>query len=282
VIVALSPRCWASRAAHVQQGKRARAYGFPAEAYSNRNGRPTISANDTGGDTETNPDTTPTSDRASAGEPTGDADGDDDGTGESIAGRDAQQRLDAVEGDVGDATPERTSAATEASRDVTGKADADVDEAVREAIAALEAVVDALEEEGPRGDAGVIEAVRREGGFGGSGGRELFSVDLYSVEDVSRTRPGLSQRLWRHISREKRATVPKEFENVDERVCLRLPAKAVALTIALLVVAQFFAVVIESQRAALLSWYLIYALIILIPVTLVYEGVTRLYPHTPS
>jgi len=63
---------------------------------------------------------------------------------------------------------------------------------------------------------------------------------------------------------------------------MRLPAKTVALTIALLIVAQFFAVVVESQPAALLSWYLIYALIILVPLTLVYEGVTRLYPQTPS
>lgn len=63
---------------------------------------------------------------------------------------------------------------------------------------------------------------------------------------------------------------------------MRVPAKAVALTIAILVVAQFFAVVVESQPAALLSWDLIYALSILVPLTLVYEGVTRLDPQTPS
>ncbi|SEG64110.1 hypothetical protein SAMN04488133_3022 [Halobellus limi] len=63
---------------------------------------------------------------------------------------------------------------------------------------------------------------------------------------------------------------------------MRLPAKLSALVIALLVVSQFFAVVGESQLAALLSWYLIYALIILIPLTLLYEGFRRLYPESLS
>lgn len=85
-----------SRRTTFNRENRPRAYGFPLDAYYNRGGRPTISATDTGHDTETDSDTTPTSDRALAGEPTGDADGDDDGADESIAGRDAQQRLDAV------------------------------------------------------------------------------------------------------------------------------------------------------------------------------------------
>jgi len=63
---------------------------------------------------------------------------------------------------------------------------------------------------------------------------------------------------------------------------MRLPAKTLALTIALLIVSQVFAVFVESQLAALLSWYLIYALIILIPLTLLYEGYTRFYPKHPS
>ena len=63
---------------------------------------------------------------------------------------------------------------------------------------------------------------------------------------------------------------------------MRLPAKTLALTVALLMVSQFFAVFVESQPAALLSWYLIYALIILIPLTLLYEGFTRFYPKNPS
>lgn len=63
---------------------------------------------------------------------------------------------------------------------------------------------------------------------------------------------------------------------------MRLPAKALALSIALLIVSQVFAVFVESQLAALLSWYLIYALIILIPVTLLYEGFIRLQPTNPS
>jgi hypothetical protein len=121
--------------------KRARAYGFPAEAYSNRGGRPTGTPEDTGPDTntetdpgtETDPDTTP-----GRGTPTGDADA-------AAAASAAQQRLDAVGGDVSDATPEPTSAAADTDRDTAGETDADIDEAVREAIAALEAVADALE-----------------------------------------------------------------------------------------------------------------------------------------
>jgi len=63
---------------------------------------------------------------------------------------------------------------------------------------------------------------------------------------------------------------------------MRLPAKALVLSIALLIVSQVFAVFVESQLAALLSWYLIYALIILIPVTLLYEGFIRFQPPNPS
>jgi hypothetical protein len=72
------------------------------------------------------------------------------------------------------------------------------------------------------------------------------------------------------------------FRNPKRIYYMRLPAKLSALVIALLVVSQFFAVVGESQLAALLSWYLIYALIILIPLTLLYEGFRRLYPESPS
>jgi hypothetical protein len=63
---------------------------------------------------------------------------------------------------------------------------------------------------------------------------------------------------------------------------MRLPAKASAFMIALLIVSQVVAVFGESQLAALLSWYLIYALLILIPLTLLYEGFTRFYPKNPS
>ncbi|QZP39548.1 hypothetical protein [Halobaculum magnesiiphilum] len=63
---------------------------------------------------------------------------------------------------------------------------------------------------------------------------------------------------------------------------MQLPVKTLVLTVALLIVSQFFAVFVESQLAALLSWYLIYALIILIPLTLLYEGYTRFYPKNPS
>jgi hypothetical protein len=76
--------------------------------------------------------------------------------------------------------------------------------------------------------------------------------------------------------------VPKGFENPDEILCMRLPAKTLVFTIALLIVSQIFAVFVESQLAALLSWYLVYALVILIPLTLLYEGITRFYPKNPS
>lgn len=56
---------------------------------------------------------------------------------------------------------------------------------------------------------------------------------------------------------------------------MRFPVKAIALAIALLIVSQFIAVVAESQAAALLSWYLIYALIILGPLSLLYTGFNR-------
>lgn len=112
------------------------------------------------------------------------------------------------------------------------------------------------------------------------GGRSLLG--LYSVRVSRGTTVARASIVAVYLRSEKRLNVPKGFENPNEILCMRFPAKAVSLTIALLVVAQFFAVVIESQRAALLSWYLIYALLILIPLTLVYEGVTRLYPHTPS
>lgn len=63
---------------------------------------------------------------------------------------------------------------------------------------------------------------------------------------------------------------------------MRLSIKAPALTIVLLIVLQFIAITVESQAAALLSWYLIYALIILIPVALLYEGFDRLYLQSDS
>lgn len=63
---------------------------------------------------------------------------------------------------------------------------------------------------------------------------------------------------------------------------MRLPAKTLAITVTLLIVSQFFAVVVESQPAAFLSWYLIYALIIVIPLTLLYGGFARFYPKNPS
>ena len=63
---------------------------------------------------------------------------------------------------------------------------------------------------------------------------------------------------------------------------MRLPATTLVFTIALLIISQIFAVFVESQLAALLSWYLVYALIILIPLTLLYEGFTRFYPKNPS
>jgi len=74
----------------------------------------------------------------------------------------------------------------------------------------------------------------------------------------------------------------RDFEEFEELLYMRLPAKLSALAIALLVVSQFFAVVVESQLAALLSWYLIYALIILIPMTLLYESFKRFYPESSS
>ena len=56
---------------------------------------------------------------------------------------------------------------------------------------------------------------------------------------------------------------------------MRLLVRTLILTVALLIVAQFFAVIVESQIAALLSWYLIYALIVLIPLTVLSEGYSR-------
>ncbi|WP_311174164.1 HNH endonuclease [Halobellus ordinarius] len=123
--------------------KRARAYGFPADAYSNRGGRPTS----TGTSEDAGPDTTTETDRASAGEPTGDVDGDDDGAGESIPGRDTQQRLDAVGEDESDAAPTKAAPADGAG-DNASEPDADVGEAVRAAIDALETVADAVESSG--------------------------------------------------------------------------------------------------------------------------------------
>lgn len=58
--------------------------------------------------------------------------------------------------------------------------------------------------------------------------------------------------------------------------------KILALTTALLTVSQVIAVTVESQVAALLSWYLIYTLLILVPLTLLYEGYKRYYPKGTS
>lgn len=63
---------------------------------------------------------------------------------------------------------------------------------------------------------------------------------------------------------------------------MRLPAKVSVFTVALLILSQVVAVFGESQLAALLSWSLIYALLILIPLTLLYEGFIRFYPKNPS
>jgi hypothetical protein len=63
---------------------------------------------------------------------------------------------------------------------------------------------------------------------------------------------------------------------------MRLPAKLLAVTVALLVFAQVFAVFGESQFAAIGSWYLIYALVILVPLTLLDEGFDRFYRKNAS
>ena len=55
-------------------------------------------------------------------------------------------------------------------------------------------------------------------------------------------------------------------------------AKVLAVAGALLAVSQAVAVTIESQAAALLSWFLVYTLLILAPLTLSYEGFRRYYP----
>ena len=69
----------------------------------------------------------------------------------------------------------------------------------------------------------------------------------------------------------------KNFADLEGIFSMRLLAKGLAFLIGLLVLFQFFAVVVESQVAAVLSWYLIYALAIVIPLTLVYEGFNRFY-----
>ena len=63
---------------------------------------------------------------------------------------------------------------------------------------------------------------------------------------------------------------------------MRFLPKILALIIALLIVSQVIAVTVESQAAALLSWYLIYTLLILVPLTLLYEGYKRYYSKGTS
>lgn len=79
-----------------------------------------------------------------------------------------------------------------------------------------------------------------------------------------------------------RVNIPKNYETIEQTLGRRFLPKSLALVVALLIVSQVIAVTVESQAAALLSWYLIYALLILIPLTLLYEGFERYYPDSSS
>lgn len=63
---------------------------------------------------------------------------------------------------------------------------------------------------------------------------------------------------------------------------MRVLQTSLAVAVVLLIGSQAIAVTTESQAAALLSWYLIYALLVLVPLTLFKVALERYDPTNAS